>query len=104
VAARARPHAQKKTLIAREQDVAARAAWRTETADLDPANLVFLDETSTPLNLTPRFARAPRGQRVIGRIPQGRRTAVTLLAALTPEGFGPGFQFAGALDRTIFNA
>jgi transposase len=90
VAARARPHAQKKTLIAREQDVAARAAWRTETADLDPANLVFLDETSTPLNLTPRFARAPRGQR--------------LLAALTPEGFGPGFQFAGALDRTIFNA
>jgi transposase len=73
-------------------------------ADLDPASLVFLDETSTPTNLTPRYARAPRGQRVVGRIPQRRWQAVTLLATLTPEGFGPGFQFDGALDRTIFNA
>lgn len=73
-------------------------------AEANPADLVFLDETSTPTNLTPTYARAPRGQRVVGRIPQRRWHAVTLLATLTPEGFGPGFQFAGALDRTIFNA
>jgi transposase len=41
---------------------------------------------------------------VTGRIAQGRRTAVTLLASLTLEGFGPGFQFAGALDRPVFEA
>lgn len=73
-------------------------------ADVDPASLIFLDETSTPTNLTPRYGRAPRGQRVVGRIPQRRWQAVTLLATLTPGGFGPGFQFEGALDRSIFNA
>lgn len=97
-------HAQKKTLIAREQDPAARAVWRAELDDLDPAQVIFLDETSTPTNLTPRFARARRGQRVLGRVPQGRWGAVTLLASLTPDGFGPGLQFAGALDRLTFDA
>jgi transposase len=97
-------HAQKKTLIAREQDAEARAAWREETAVLDPASLVFLDETSTPTDLTRTHGRAPRGQRVVGRIPRRRWTAVTLLATLTPDGFGPSFQFAGALDRPVFEA
>ena len=71
---------------------------------MDAADLVFLDETSTPTSLTPTHGRAPRGQRVVGRIPQRRWTAVTLLATLTPDGFGPSFQFPGALDRTSFNA
>jgi len=102
--ARAWVHARKKTLIAREQDADARAAWRKEVATLDSAQLIFLDETSTPTNLTPRFARARRGQRVLGRVPQGRWTSVTLLASLIPDGFGPGLQFAGALDRPTFDA
>lgn len=104
MAARAGIDAQKKTLIAREQAEDARAVWWDEVAALDPADLVFLDETSTPTKLTPTHARAPRGQRVVGRIPQRRWRAVTLLATLTPEGFGPGFQFAGALDRITFEA
>jgi transposase len=104
LAARTGDHAQKKSLIAREQDEPARAAWRAEIAEVDPARLVFLDETSTPTTLTPTHGRAPRGQRVVGRVPQRRWQAVTLLATLTPDGFGPGFQFAGALDRSIFNA
>lgn len=102
--ARARDHAQKKSLIAREQDEQARTAWRAEIAEVDPARLVFLDETSTPTDLTPTHGRAPRGERVVGRIPQRRWQAVTLLATLTPEGFGPSFQFPGALDRPMFNA
>ncbi len=73
-------------------------------AALDPASLVFLDETSTPTNLTPTHGRAPRGDRVVGRVPRRRWQAVTLLATLTPDGFGPGFQFEGALDRRLFNA
>ena len=65
-------------------------------------DLVFVDETSTPLHLTPLRARAPRGQRAVGRVPRGRWTNVTLLATLTIDGLGPGLQFAGALDRPIF--
>jgi transposase len=64
--------------------------------------LVFVDETSTPVSLTRLRARAPRGQRAVGRVPRGRWTNVTLLATLTTAGFGPGLQFAGALDRPTF--
>ena len=70
----------------------------------DPGQLVFLDETSTPTALTPLRARAPRGERAVGRVPRGQHTAVTLLATLTPAGFGPGYQFPGALDRPTFEA
>jgi transposase len=41
---------------------------------------------------------------VLGRIPRRRWEAVTLVATLTPEGFGPSVQFAGALDRGVFEA
>src|SRR6185503_15689654 len=37
--------AQKKTLAAAERDGAARAAWKAAVAALDPAALVFVDET-----------------------------------------------------------
>jgi transposase len=67
-----------------------------------PEPLVFVDETSTPLSLTPLRARAPRGQRAVGRIPRGRWTNVTLLATLTTNGLGPGLPCAGALDRPTF--
>jgi transposase len=73
-------------------------------ADLDPAELVFLDETSTPTTLTPLRARAPRGQRAVGRVPRGRRTQVTLIAALTPAGIVAPMLLEGALDRPAFDA
>lgn len=96
------PDAQKKTLIAREQDAAARAAWRADVASLDPTTLVFLDETSTPITLTPLRGRSPRGQRLVGSVPRRRWQAVTLLATLTPTGLGPGLQLEGAIDRSSF--
>lgn len=65
-------------------------------------DLVVLDETSTPTDLRPTHGRAPRGQRAVGRIPRRRWQAVTLAATLTPEGFGPGLQCEGALDRRVF--
>ena len=63
----------KKSLIAAERDEAARVAWREQMAAVDPTDLVLLDETSTPLSLTPLRARAPRGQRAVGRVPRGKR-------------------------------
>ena len=96
--------AQKKSLHASERDEAARAAWRAEAAALDPASVVFLDETSTPTALTRRRARAPRGQRAVGAAPRNRGPNVTLLAALTPTGMGPGVVFEGATDRRACEA
>lgn len=89
-------------MIAREQDAAERVRWDETFPASDLANLVFLDETSTPLTMMPRRARAPRGQRAIGRVPRGRWEAVSLLATLTTAGMGPAVQFAGAVDRPLF--
>ena len=73
-------------------------------AAVDPADLVFLDETSTPTTLTPTRARAPRGERAVGRVPHRRWHNVTLLATLTPEGMGEAVVIDGAANRKLFDA
>lgn len=65
--------------------------------------MIFLDETSTPTTLTPLRGRAPRGQRVVGRVPRGRWHSVSLLASLHLDGLGPGLQVEGAIDRDAFD-
>ena len=96
--------AQKTSLIAAERDESARTAWRDEAAALDPANLIFIDETSTHTAMTRRRARAPRGERASGRTPRNHGPNVTLLAALTPEGIGPAWAITGAVDGAAFAA
>jgi transposase len=71
-------------------------------SEADASQLVFLDETSTPLTMTPRLARAPRGARAVGTAPQGRRQAVTLVATVSAEGMRPAMTVPGALDRVSF--
>jgi transposase len=100
----ARSAAEKKSLIATERDEAARTAWRNEATDLDPAQVVFLDETSTHTSLTRRYARAPRGMRAYGHVPRNHGHNVTLLAALTPDGIGPSMTIAGSIDSAAFTA
>ena len=96
--------AQKKTLIARERDEAERAAFRAAAAALDPAGLVFVDETGAAATLTPARARAPRGERAVGAVPRGRRQHLTLVAAPTPDGVAAPVLLPGALDGDAFAA
>src|SRR5579864_6292973 len=76
----------KKSLYAAEQqraDVArARRRWIREQGLLDPARLVFIDETATSTNMVRLRGRAPRGVRVIGAVPLGRWETITFVAAL----------------------
>jgi len=81
-----------------------RAAWRAAMTEIDPSRLVFLDETSTPTTLTLLRARAPRGQRAGGRVPRGRREAISWLATLTTRGLGASLLVRGAVDRPVFEA
>jgi transposase len=96
--------AQKKSLIAAERDETARAVWRMEASTLNPADLVFVAETSTHTTLTRRRARAPRGERAVGRTPRNHGPNVTLLATLTPAGIGPAVAISGAVDGAAFGA
>ncbi len=90
--------AEKKTLAASERAEDGRAAWRAEVAELDPADFVFVDATGTNRGMTPRYARAPRGQRAHGRVPAQRGTNLTLVAALSLEGIAAAMTLSGALD------
>jgi transposase len=71
---------------------------------IDPARLVFLDETSTPITLTPLRARAPRGQRAVGPVPRGQRPHIVWLATLTPRGIGESLLVRGTVDQRVFEA
>ena len=54
--------------------------------------------------MTPRRARAPRGERAVGAAPRNHGANVTLLAALTPDGVGAALAVEGAADRLVVEA
>jgi transposase len=98
----------KKTLCAAEQarpDVARkRARWRRYQGRVDPERLVFVDETWAKTNMTRTHGRAPRGQRLIGRVPHGRWTTMTFLAGLRADGIVAPCVIDGPINGAIFFA
>jgi transposase len=95
---------EKKSLIATERDEAARAAWRATAALWDARRLVFVDESGTQTNLTPRYSRAPRGERAYGAAPRNHGKNTTLIAALSAAGIGAAMTLEGAADAEAFVA
>jgi len=59
-----------------------RRRWRHVQGHLDPARLVFIDETWIKTNMAPLRGWGLRGQRVLGQAPHGRWRTMTFLAAL----------------------
>jgi transposase len=54
------------------------------------------------LRLTPLRGWAPRGERLVERVPRGRWESVTYLASFSLTGMGPSVLLPGALDRAAF--
>lgn len=59
-----------------------RAQWKKYQGRLDPARLVFIDETWAKTNMTRLCGWAPRGHRLLAKVPQGHWRTLTFLAAL----------------------
>jgi transposase len=95
---------EKKSLAASERDEAQRQAFREQLGPRAAAALVIVDESGTNLNLTPLYARAPRGARVYGQVPRNTPKNTTLIASLTWAGMGPAMTLAGATDTAAFVA
>ena len=89
-------------MAASERDEAARAAWREAVAQLDPARLVFVDESGTHTSLTRLYGWAPHDQRATGSVPRNHGKNTTLVAALTPEGVHAPWTIEGAMDTAAF--
>ena len=59
-----------------------RAQWKKYQNRLDPTRLVFIDETWAKTNMTRLRGWAPRGRKLLAKVPQGRWRKLTFLAAL----------------------
>jgi hypothetical protein len=103
-----RDHAQKKTLVAREQDrpdiSRHRKRWRAYQGLIDPRRLVFIDETWTKTNMTRLRGWAPKGQRLVDRVPHGRWKTATFLAALRNDRIDAPCLFDGPINGERFHA
>jgi transposase len=95
-------------LFAAEQDrldVAwRRAQWQKYQGRLDPKRLVFIDETWAKTNMTPLRGWAPRGHKLLARVPQGRWRTVTFLAALRCDRIDAPCVIDGPIDGESFRA
>jgi transposase len=84
-------------------DVARRRAQWTKYQDrIEPERLVFIDETWTKTNMAPLRGWAPRGQRLIAKVPQGRWTTTTFLAALRLDRIDAPWLLEGPIDGESF--
>ncbi len=81
-----------------------RDEWRAAQPLLDPARLVFLDETAATTNMTRRRGRAPVGQRVVDPVPFGHWKVTTFVAALRAGGLTAGMTTDGAMTGDLFCA
>ena len=105
---------EKKTAHAAEQDrpdiLIRRQEWFDTQPDLDPARLVFIDETWASTNMARRYGRCRRGQRLRSAVPHGHWKTTTFVAGLRLTGIvapmvldGPinGRSFQTYVDRVL---
>src|SRR3974377_207082 len=98
----------KKSLRASEQDrpdvARRREQWRRYQDKIDPARLVFFDETWTKTNMTRSHGRGPVGQRLVDKVPHGHWKTLTFVAALRCDRVTAPCLFDGPINGTSFLA
>src|SRR6266853_1859905 len=98
----------KKIVHASEQeraDVAqARQRWRQDQPSLDPARLVFIDETGTSTNMARLRGRARRGERLVGKVPHGHWKTTTFVAGLRSSALTAPCVIDGPMNDAAFLA
>jgi transposase len=73
-------------------------------AGLDPARLVFLDESGINTKLTRLYGRARPNQRAFGSVPFGHYERLTVIGALAQNGLLAVMTIAAATTTVIFLA
>jgi transposase len=98
----------KKSLRAAEQkrkDVAqARRKWIREQGLLDPAKLVFIDETSVNTNMVRLYGWGPSGVRLVDHVPLGRWETLTFVSALRHDRMVAPMLIEGPMNGELFLA
>jgi transposase len=75
-----------------------------EQDDLDPTDVIVIDEFGSNLDMTPRYARAPRGQRAVASLPRNTPPNTTTISSLTTKGMGASLMTEGGVTSAMFEA
>jgi putative transposase len=78
--------------------------WRSHQKRVDPSRLVFIDETWTRTNMTRLHGWAPRGERLVAKVPHGHWKTATFLAALRSDRIEAPCLFDGPINGERFLA
>jgi len=81
-----------------------RAQWKKYQDRLDPARLVFIDETWAKTNMTRLRGWAPRGRKLLDKVPQGHWRTLTFLAALRHDRIDAPCVIDGPINGESFLA
>lgn len=99
---------EKKSLHAAEQDTEAvrrqRTRWQQQTSQIDPARLIFLDESGVTTQMTRHYGRGARGARVSESTPAGHWRTLTVLGAIRLSGWVAAMTIEAATDGDVFLA
>lgn len=79
-----------------------RQQFREATAQIAVPELVFLDEAGASTAMTRTHGRAPKGERVVDKVPQGHWHITSMIGAITWSGVLAGLVFEGATDTEAF--
>jgi transposase len=81
-----------------------RQDWFDSQPDLDPARLVFIDETGLSTKMARLRGRAPCGERCRSGIPHGHWKTTTFTGALRLSGMTAPMVYDGAMNGVVFRA
>lgn len=97
-------HAQKKSLVASERDLWIRTRLAVEQQQIAADDVVVIDEFGSNIDLTRRYARAPRAERVVAVLPRNTPANLTTISSLTTQGIGPSLMIEGGVMSAVFEA
>ena len=82
----------------------ARADWKEAQPALDPARLVFIDETGCATNMARLRGRCARGRRLKGQVPHGHWKVTTFTAGLRVGALTAPMVLDGPMNAEWFKA
>ena len=65
---------------------------------------MFIDESGAKTNMTRTHGRAPRGERVVGRVPHGHWKTTTMISAVRLDGPCACATVDGPVDADVIRA
>ena len=81
-----------------------RTRWKRYQHRIDPRRLVFIDETWAKTKITRTPGRSRRGERLVAKVPHGRWTTMTFIAALRCDRIDAPMVLDGPINGDWFRA